>query len=78
MSIVKKLDDPIRFAKIPEPSKTKPTLAHQKEKVIQRISVWYNVKNNRMIDVDKSKNDTSWIAKNYDNIHKYVWKRRTL
>ena len=43
MSIVKKLDDPIRFAKIPEPPKTKPTLAHQKEKVIERISVLYNI-----------------------------------
>ena len=25
-----------------------------------------------MIDVDKSKNDTSWIAKNYDKIHKWI------
>ena len=58
MSIVKKLDDPIRFAKIPEPPKTKPTSAHQKEKVNERISVWYNVfKTNKMIDVDKSKNE---------------------
>ena len=73
MSIVKKLDDPSRFAKIPEPPKTKPTLAHQKDKVKERISVWYNVfKANKMIDVDKSKNDTSWIAKNYDKLHKWI------
>lgn len=73
MSLVKKLDDPSRFAKVPEPPKTKPTLAHQKEKTAERISVWYNVfKNNKMIDVDKSKNDTSWIAKNYDKIHKWI------
>ena len=73
MSIVKKLDDPARFAKIPEPPKTKPTTAHQKDKVKERISVWYNVfKANNMIDVDKSKTETSWIAKNYDNIHKWI------
>ena len=58
MSIVKKLDDPIRFAKIPEPPKTKPTSAHQKEKVNERISVWFNVfKATKMIDVGTSKND---------------------
>jgi hypothetical protein len=73
MSLVKKLDDPIRFNKIPEPPKTKPTLAHQKEKVAERISVWYNVfKENEMIPVGKTKNDTSWIAKNYDKIHKWI------
>ena len=73
MSLVKKLDDPIRFNKIPEPPKTKPTLAHQKEKVAERISVWYNVfKENKMIPVGKTKNDTAWIAKNYDKIHKWI------
>ena len=73
MSIVKKLDDPIRFAKIPEPPKTKPTSAHQKEKVNERISVWFNVfKANKMIDVGTSKSETSWIAKNYDKIHKWI------
>ena len=72
-TLVKKLDDNIKFGEIPEPPKTKPTLAHQKEKVRERISVWFNVfKENKLIDVGPSKNETSWIAKNYENIHKWI------
>ena len=72
-TFVKKLDDKTRFDEIPQPPKTKPTLAHQKEKVVERISVWYNVfKENKMIDVGTSKNETSWIATSYDQIHKWI------
>ena len=72
-TLVKKLDDNVRFGEIPEPPKTKPTLAHQKPKVAERISVWFNVfKENGMIDVGKTKNETTWITKNYDQIHKWI------